>query len=98
MVQFRLTIDSSNWTDIPVPSSPTGGFKKIVVANRVNGANDAYLRTNKLDPVTESDVPAGTDDPLTRSDDMRRRWNPGDVPGSLKSVTGSFDVIIRCYQ
>lgn len=98
MVQFRLTIDASTWTDIPVPAAPVGGFKKIIVANRVNGANDVYLRTDSADPETESDVPAGTEDTLTKSDDMRRRWNPSDVPGSLKSVSGSFDVIIRCYQ
>ena len=105
-VQLVVTVNSSTFTDVTVPSTDHFGNRfiaaqRIIIANDLAGAQAIYRRIASGVAASQRTIPAGFDEILPQSSSQAsyvpaesNRWLAGTVPFSLKSSAGSFDVLI----
>ena len=106
LVQLLVTVNSSAFVDVTVPSVDHFGNRfiaaqRIVIANDLPGRQIIYRRVNSGVAASERTIPAGFDEVLPQSANQApfipaesNRWLAGTIPFSLKSDTGTFDVLV----
>lgn len=87
LAQKKITVNSSTWTSV----TPTIYTQRLSIGNISSGANDILRRIDSADAETEIRIPAGTW--YVWDLKTHQMFESGVVACSLKSVTGSFDVI-----
>jgi len=103
IAQTLVTVDSADWIPVSVPSATVSGrpfnAKKIVFINNEAGCGDVYRRLVADTIGTQITIAAGTQEEWIMSDDPRALTGyaaaqNGETVAYLKSVSGSFDVLV----
>jgi hypothetical protein len=89
LAQKKITVNSSTWTAV----TPTIYTQRLSIGNIVSGANDINRRIDSADAETEILIPTGTW--YVWDLKTHQMFESGVVACYLKSVSGSFDVVVE---
>lgn len=108
VVQSLITVNSSTWTAVPVPTTDHAGntflgAKSVIFDNNESGATDVYRRILDSVAASQKTIPAGMQAVWTHADavgggkssEFSQYFRPGQTIAYLKSSSGSFDVAVE---